>query len=96
MKHIKHCCKILSFVFDNYQLIIILNKSVLVEMLFTQMKGNFGNSVKNVSLSNSFDVHCREVPIVNSLSPEPNVLDLDNAGEVSSSPNSPIMFAIVF
>ena len=63
------------------------------------MEGNFRNSVRIVSLSNSFDVHCREIPIVASLSPESNVellLDLDNAGEVSSNPNLPLLFAITF
>ena len=55
--------------------------------------------MRNVSLSTSFDVHCRETPIVASLSPESNVellLDLDNAIEVSSNPNSPLLFAIAF
>ena len=63
------------------------------------MEGNFRNSVRNVSLSNYFDVHCREIPIVASLSPESNVellLDLDNAGEVSSNPNLSLLFAITF
>ena len=55
--------------------------------------------MRNLSLSNSFDVLCREIPIVASLSPESNVellLDLDNAGEVSSYPNSSLLFAITF
>ena len=55
--------------------------------------------MRNVSLSTSFDVHCRETPIVASLSPESNVellLDLDNAIEVASNPNSPLLFAIAF
>ena len=55
--------------------------------------------MRNVSLSNSFDVLCREIPIVVSLSPESNVellLDLGNAGEVSSHPNSSLLFAIAF
>ena len=63
------------------------------------MEGNFRNSVRNVSLSNPFDVLCREVPIVASLPPESNVellLDLDNAGEVSSNPSLPLLFAIAF
>ena len=63
------------------------------------MEGNFRNSVRKVSLSNSFDVHCREISIVVSLSPESNVellLHLDNAGKVSSNPNSPLLFGIAF
>ena len=63
------------------------------------MEGNFHESVRNVSLSNSFDVHCREIPILASLSPESNVellFDLDNAGEVSSNPNSSLLFAMAF
>ena len=64
-----------------------------------QKEGNFRNSVGNVSLSNSFDVHCRQIPILATLSPESNVellFDLDKAGEVSSNPNSPLLFAIAF
>ena len=64
------------------------------------MERNFRNSFRNVYLlSNSFDRHCIEVPIVASLSPESNVellLDLDNAGDVLSYPNPPFLFAIVF
>ena len=64
-----------------------------------QMDENLRNSARNVSLSNSFDVHWREVPIVASLSPESTVevlLDFDNAGEVSSNPNLPQLFALVY
>ena len=55
--------------------------------------------MRNVSLSNFFDAHCREIPTLASLSPESNVellFDLDNAGKVSSNPNSPLLFAIPF
>ena len=61
------------------------------------MEENCRNSVRNISLLNSFDVHCREKPIVASLSPESNeelLLNLDDAGEVPSSLNSPLLFAI--
>ena len=64
-------------------------------MLLHQIEGKFRNSVRNISLPNSCDVHSSEVPIVASLSPESNaelLLDLDNAGEVSSSLNSPLLF----
>ena len=63
------------------------------------MERNFRNSFRNVYVSNSFDRHCKEVPIAASLSPESNVellLDLDNAGDVLSYPNPPLLFAIVF
>ena len=58
----------------------------LIGMIFKPKKeGNFCNSVRNVSLSNFFDVHCREVLVVASLSPKSNVellLDFVQAGKV--------------